>query len=161
MISNPGANVVGVLPGRNYGTKADRPVIVGAHWDTVAGTPGYNDNGSGSSSLMEIAAAIALAPCHRNEHTVIFVAFDLEESGCYGSLEFIRNFLMPAYLDKGMEIQGVLRILERARSPDLDMQFFLPFLFPFVRCIHFGHSREFRREAEFASRSRSVEDGFT
>ncbi len=29
-----------ILTGTNFGTKADRILVVGAHWDTVANSPG-------------------------------------------------------------------------------------------------------------------------
>ena len=43
----PGANIFGILPGKLWGTSRDRVVIIGAHWDTMTETDGYNDNGSG------------------------------------------------------------------------------------------------------------------
>ena len=33
--TDPGGNVIGILPGSKWGTQSDRPVVVGAHWDTV------------------------------------------------------------------------------------------------------------------------------
>ena len=104
-----GVNVIG----RRGGASAP-PVLLGAHYDHIADCPGADDNATGVAVLLELARAWAALPM---ACPVQLVAFDLEESGCYGSLEFIRNFLMPAYLDKGMEIQGVLRILECARFP--------------------------------------------
>lgn len=51
------------------------------------------------------------AKCHRNQHSIIFVAFDSEETGCLGSLEFIRSFLIPDFIDKfGNQIQGAIVI---------------------------------------------------
>jgi len=51
-------------------------VVVGAHYDTVAGSPGANDNGSGVAALLEIARLLAgTAP----PRTVRFVAFANEE----------------------------------------------------------------------------------
>ncbi len=85
-------------------------MVVGAHWDTVPHTPGYDDNGSGVAALLEVAATLVNAECHRNEHSVIFVLFDMEEPGCHGSLEFIRTFLAPKFLDRGIEIQGMFNL---------------------------------------------------
>ena len=36
----PGANIFGILPGKFWNTKKDRPLIIGAHWDTVANSTG-------------------------------------------------------------------------------------------------------------------------
>lgn len=35
-----GTNVIGILPGKYWDTEYDKPIIVGAHWDTVANTTG-------------------------------------------------------------------------------------------------------------------------
>lgn len=57
-------------------TAPDQIVIIGAHYDSVVGTPGANDNGSG------VAAMLALAEHFRDlqpERTLRFVAFANEE----------------------------------------------------------------------------------
>lgn len=51
-------------------------VIVGAHYDSVIGSPGANDNGSGVAALFEIARLLAK---ERFSRTVRFVAFVNEE----------------------------------------------------------------------------------
>ena len=38
-----------------------------------------------------MASALVRAKCFRNKHSIIFVAFDAEEVGCHGSLEFVRQ----------------------------------------------------------------------
>lgn len=66
-------NVVGTL----IGSDALRPwVIVGAHFDSVACSPGADDNASGVAALLEIARLLApTAP----RATMLFVGFNLEE----------------------------------------------------------------------------------
>ena len=57
-------------------------VIIGAHYDTVPGSPGADDNASAVAGLLE------LARLHRersNKKTFVFVAFANEESPCFGS----------------------------------------------------------------------------
>jgi Zn-dependent M28 family amino/carboxypeptidase len=57
----------------------DRPdeiVLVGAHYDSVFGSPGANDNGSGVAALLEMSRRFAEAEPRR---TVRFVAFVNEE----------------------------------------------------------------------------------
>jgi Zn-dependent M28 family amino/carboxypeptidase len=51
-------------------------VLVGAHYDSVFGSPGANDNGSGAAALLELARAFAKKKPSR---TVRFVAFTNEE----------------------------------------------------------------------------------
>ncbi|MFC1497165.1 M28 family peptidase [Verrucomicrobiota bacterium] len=51
-------------------------IVVGAHYDSVAGSPGANDNGSGVAALIEIARLLAREKPFR---TIRFVAFVNEE----------------------------------------------------------------------------------
>lgn len=65
------------LVGRLSGSRPELPrVLVGAHVDTVAGSPGADDNASGVAVLLEVARL--LAP-FRLRRTVEFVVFTLEE----------------------------------------------------------------------------------
>ena len=66
-------NVVALLPGRD----ARRPrLLVGAHFDSTADTPGADDNASGVAALLECARLVATRP---PEAGLEFVGFDLEE----------------------------------------------------------------------------------
>jgi Peptidase family M28 len=66
-------NVVGILPGRD----ARRAhLLVGAHFDSTADTPGADDNASGVAALLECARLLATG---QPEGSVEFVGFDLEE----------------------------------------------------------------------------------
>ena len=95
----PGANVFGIYPGQLWGTAKDRIVLIGAHWDTMDGTDGYNDNGSGVATVLEIARQIVESRC-KPKNTIIFATFDLEEMGAQGSNEFVNRFLIPNILRK-------------------------------------------------------------
>lgn len=66
-------NLVAELPGT---TRRDEIVVIGAHYDTVPGCPGANDNGTGVVALLSLAKAFAGDP---QERTVRFVAFVNEE----------------------------------------------------------------------------------
>ncbi|GAG08944.1 unnamed protein product, partial [marine sediment metagenome] len=82
-------NLASELPGA---AKADEIVVVGAHYDSVAGCPAANDNGSGVAALIELARMLCRdAP----ERTVRFVAFANEEpphfqTGTMGSRHYAR-----------------------------------------------------------------------
>src|SRR5256886_1373463 len=66
-------NVVGSVPGSD----ARRPrLLVGAHFDSTAHTPGADDNASGVAALLECARLIA---SRTPQAGVEFVGFDLEE----------------------------------------------------------------------------------
>ncbi|MGC1310096.1 MAG: M28 family peptidase [Phormidesmis sp.] len=58
------------------------PILVGAHYDTVPGSPGADDNASGVAVLLVLAELFSQQPTHRPVH---FIAFDLEEYGLIGS----------------------------------------------------------------------------
>ncbi|MDI6804396.1 MAG: M20/M25/M40 family metallo-hydrolase [Bacteroidota bacterium] len=65
----------------------DTMVVIGGHYDTVNG-PGADDNGSGTSSILEVARIIA----KRNfEYTIKLIFFSAEEQGYYGSQAYVTN----------------------------------------------------------------------
>lgn len=55
------------------GARASEIVLVGAHYDTVPGSPGADDNASGVAALIEIARALRGANCARTVRLVAFV----------------------------------------------------------------------------------------
>ena len=57
-------------------TRSDEVVVVGAHYDSVAGCPGANDNATGVAAVLELARRLAGAPRPR---TIRFAAFVNEE----------------------------------------------------------------------------------
>ena len=77
----PGVNVVGV----KEGTVRDAVVVL-AHHDTVPGTGGADDNGSGVVALMELARL--LGPV-RTRRTVVLAAVDHEELGFLGAYRLV------------------------------------------------------------------------
>jgi aminopeptidase YwaD len=56
--------------------------VVGAHYDSVVGSPGADDNASGVAALLEIARSLAVAA---PGVSLEFVAYDQEENGLAGS----------------------------------------------------------------------------
>lgn len=61
---------------RRGATHPDEIVVVGAHYDTVDGTPGADDNASGVAALLALARRLVATPPAR---TLRFVAFANEE----------------------------------------------------------------------------------
>jgi len=83
-------NVIARRPGSEPGAGA---VVIGAHYDAVAGTPGADDNASGVAVLMELARTL---PPGTNRRTWYLVAFSTEEPPFYhsndmGSYVFARD----------------------------------------------------------------------
>ena len=148
-------NVVGTLPG----SQPDLPwLLVGAHFDTVANTPGADDNASGVAVLLEVARQLAQVKLQRN---VQFVGFNLEEPqdvvGTYrvGS----RRFAEPARRER-RRYAGVL-VLEMVGYTDRrpDSQQVPPFVFKqvpnagtFLVAVGDGRSRRLLRSFERSTR---------
>lgn len=70
-------NIAAERPGS---TKPDEIVVVGAHYDSVLGSPGANDNGTGVAAVLELARQLKESQFAR---TVRFVAFVNEEPPFY------------------------------------------------------------------------------
>ena len=78
------ANVEVRLPGAS----PEAPLlVVGAHFDSVPGTPGADDNGSGVVALLELARRLSGS---RLQAEVRLVWFDAEEPGLIGSGAWVR-----------------------------------------------------------------------
>lgn len=72
-------NIIAERPGD---PQAGQIILVGAHYDTVLGSPGANDNASGVAALLELARLLADRPLAR---TLRLVAFVNEEAPFFGS----------------------------------------------------------------------------
>ena len=60
--------------------------VIGAHYDSVPGGPGANDNATGVAVVYSVARYLATLPCRKA--SVVFVLFDQEELGLVGSRHF-------------------------------------------------------------------------
>ena len=79
-------------------------VIVCGHYDTIAG-PGVNDNGSGTSVILEMARILKDVP---TEYSIKFINFTGEEQGLRGSQNYV-NTVVNATNPK-MDIKVVFNI---------------------------------------------------
>ena len=85
------------------------PILIGAHYDTVPGTPGADDNATGVAVLLEFARLFALQP---TKYPIRLVAFDMEEYGLVtasGSSEYaaeLRQQKQPLRLMISLEMLG-------------------------------------------------------
>jgi Peptidase family M28/PA domain len=77
-------NVIAETPGGND----ENVIVVGAHLDSVGTGPGYNDNGSGSSVILEIAEQMTKV---KPRNKVRFIWFSAEESGLLGSTAYVNS----------------------------------------------------------------------
>lgn len=77
-------------------------VVVGAHFDTMAcqtegcqnepGYPGADDDGSGTSVLLELASVL-LNSTQRFEKPIYLIWYAAEEQGCWGSQAVVADFI--------------------------------------------------------------------
>jgi Zn-dependent M28 family amino/carboxypeptidase len=86
-------NVVGIIPGTDDSLP---PLVIGGHLDHV-GTdpggvvfPGALDNASGTSMVVQLARTMA-AKETPPKRTLVFAAFNGEEVGLLGSIDFLKN----------------------------------------------------------------------
>jgi hypothetical protein len=63
-------NIEVEVPGTSH---AGEIIIIGAHYDTITGTPGANDNASGVSALLELSRLLANTKPERTIRLVFFV----------------------------------------------------------------------------------------
>ena len=93
-------NVIGTRPASIPSAEGDAPLIVAAHYDTVSGSPGADDNASALAVLLEAARCLRSVPLGRE---VRFIAFSLEEEDLLGSLAYVSSLKKS-----GHEIGGAI-----------------------------------------------------
>jgi Zn-dependent M28 family amino/carboxypeptidase len=100
----PVSNIEATLPGIS---KAAEIVVLGAHYDTVNGCPGANDNATGVAALLELARRFAMRP-HRR--TIRFVAFVNEEPPFFRTATMGSVVYANAARARGDRIVGMLAL---------------------------------------------------
>jgi Zn-dependent M28 family amino/carboxypeptidase len=81
-------NVIGTRPASHSSPEGNAPLIVAAHYDTVRGSPGADDNASALAVLLEAALRLRSLSLGRE---VRFIAFSLEEEDLVGSLAYVSS----------------------------------------------------------------------
>jgi hypothetical protein len=84
-----GFNLVAEIPGADPALK-DEVVMLGAHFDSVAYSPGATDNATGSAAVME-AMRILKAIGTRPRRTIRIALWGAEEQGLLGSRAYVRE----------------------------------------------------------------------
>ncbi|MGD9682213.1 MAG: M28 family peptidase [Candidatus Obscuribacterales bacterium] len=82
-------------------------LVVGAHYDTVPGCPGADDNGTGIAALLELARSMHGA---EPSSTVRFVAFTNEEYPFFRSYKMGSFFYAQSCKQKGEKIRGMIAL---------------------------------------------------
>ena len=97
-------NIEAVLPGQGA---ADEIIVVGAHYDSVADSPGADDNASGVAALLELARLLAGTTLPR---TVRFVAFANEEAPFFYGDEMGSNLYAARAQAQGEHVEAMLSL---------------------------------------------------
>jgi len=145
-------------------------ILVGAHYDSVFGSPGANDNGTGVAATLALARKFASA---KPKHTLRFVAFVNEEppyflSGEMGSLVYARRCKergdnIPAMIS--LETIGYFSDAPRSQTyPAPGLGVFYPKIGDFIGFVSNVHSRAllhrvitlFRKHAKIPSEGASL-----
>ncbi len=79
-------------------SSAEHPLFIAAHYDTVAGSPGADDNASALAVLLDVAYQIRGL---RLKRPVGFIAFCLEEEDLRGSRAFVAQLKQSAQAIQG------------------------------------------------------------
>ncbi|MCG3146968.1 MAG: hypothetical protein PCFJNLEI_00404 [Verrucomicrobiae bacterium] len=96
------SNLEIVFPGR---TRANEIIVVGAHYDSVEGSPGANDNGSGTAALLELSRHFKGAA-----RTVRFVAFVNEEPPYFQTELMGSRVYAKACRERGDDIRAMISL---------------------------------------------------
>jgi Peptidase family M28 len=141
-------------------TKPDEIVLIGAHYDSVQGSPGANDNASGVAALLEISREFfQFTP----ERTVRFVAFVNEEPPFFSSGQMGSMVYAKAARERGEDIRLMLSLemlgsysdaLGSQSYPPL-LRFFYPDRANFIAMVANLSSRRQLRELVQAFRAHS------
>ncbi len=105
-----GTNVYCTIPAT---VETNDYIVIGAHYDSVVGSPGANDNASGVALVLTITGEVLEMP-DRNKN-VIIVFFDQEEIGLWGS-----HYFADSLYESGTEINSAHTVDQIAWDEDGD-----------------------------------------
>lgn len=88
-------------------SRPDEVLVVGAHYDTVGGCPGANDNATGIAALLELARRFAIQPHVRS---IRFAAFVNEEPPFFQTTQMGSLVYARAAEARGDRILGMLAL---------------------------------------------------
>jgi Zn-dependent M28 family amino/carboxypeptidase len=137
------SNIIAEKTGTDKGA-----VVIGAHYDTVPGTPGADDNASAVAGMLE------LARIHKrslNRKPLIFVAFVNEEPPCFGSYNMgsmvyakgLKDHKVPVAVMISLEMIGCFSQEPIQRYPLPLMHLFYPKTADFIGVVGNFHSSKY------------------
>ncbi|MGD1808293.1 M20/M25/M40 family metallo-hydrolase [Dapis sp. BLCC M126] len=120
-------NLILNLPSLNNNKKRELPpILIGAHYDTVPGTAGADDNGTGVAVLLELAREFSSKPL---KYPVSLVAFDMEEYGLLGSQHYaekLKQKKQQLRLMISLEMLGYCDYTSNSQNYPSGLKYFYP-----------------------------------
>jgi hypothetical protein len=149
-------------------------VVVGAHYDSVSGSPGANDNASGVAALLALARALAGAQPAR---TLRLVAFVNEEPPFFQTGEMGSQVYAKRCRERGENIVGMISLetigyfseVAGSQKYPFPLRLFYPSRGNFIGFVGNTKSKElvrqcvasFRRQVKFPSEGAALPGGIT
>jgi len=112
-------NLVVELPGE----RESSVIVIGAHYDTVIGTPGADDNASGVAGVLELASLLQNVPLR---HPVMFAAYANEEPPYFHSAHMGSRHHARSLKDAGRRVH-LMFALEMLGFADDNLKQVYPF----------------------------------
>lgn len=102
------------------------PILIAAHYDSVPGSTGADDNATGVAVLLELAKTFAEKPA---KHPLRLIAFDMEEFGLLGSTNYaaqLQQEQQPLRLMISLEMLGYCDSTPGSQKYPHPLQYFYP-----------------------------------
>jgi len=121
-----GVEVCNIIAEKKGEISPEKVIILGAHYDSVPGSPGADDNASAVAVLLEVARTVSNVGLGT---TVRFIAFTLEEYGYVGSIHHAKKAKK-----EGTKIEGMISLeMVGFTAPTQNYPFYIdPKLYPSV-----------------------------
>ncbi len=127
--------ILNLPPQSRFAKRNLPPILIGAHYDAVPGTPGADDNATGVAVLLELARIFAAEPV---KYPLRLVAFDMEEYGLIGSAEYVQKLKQeqqPLRLMISLEMLGYCDSRPNSQSYPRPLELFYPNTGNFIALI--------------------------
>ncbi|MBI4358701.1 MAG: M20/M25/M40 family metallo-hydrolase [Candidatus Omnitrophica bacterium] len=141
--------------GRKKGGVSEERIIVGAHFDTVPGSPGADDNASGVAVMLELARMLA---DRKWNHTVEFIGFHMEEWNMIGSDAYAKKLRARNVQVRGMislEMVGFTSDQPKSQKMPAGFGLFYPDVGNFIAIV--GNVRSWKFLNRFKAKMKETE----
>ncbi|ACB52112.1 hypothetical protein cce_2764 [Crocosphaera subtropica ATCC 51142] len=116
-------------------TQQKKPILIGAHYDTVIGSSGADDNATGIAVLLELGRFFYHHPA---QYPICLIAFDLEEYGLLGSsayANYLKQQQIKIRLMISLEMLGYCNHNPKSQKYPPGLDYFYPSTGNFIALI--------------------------